>query len=102
MKNLATHINESFVNESKKTITVIVYNDKKIEYSKEDIQELIDDIDDYIGSDNLPKWLITSKIAKNKSDVLKILQKVIDHKNDVVIDVDSNKPMKYQKTIIYK
>jgi hypothetical protein len=81
-----------------KKITVIVYNDKKLNYTNQDIQEIIDDIDMYMTSDNLPKWLIAvsrkgnPNFPKNKEQVKSLLTKIKNSNEDVLIDVDDNKP----------
>lgn len=81
------------VNEAKdQTITVIVHGGKKLQYSKADIQEFIDDFSASLGSDNLPKWLYTSNIyglKYNKKKVLSMLQKMKDYEGSaIVVNVD--------------
>jgi hypothetical protein len=87
-----------------KVITVETHSGK-IEYSNNDIQEMIDDIDMYISSDNLPKWLyVTGKsggnptFPKNKKQVIDVLHKIKNAKGDVYINVSSKEP--YFKHII--
>ena len=81
-----------------KTITVEVYGGKKINYTNSEIQEMIDEIDMYMSSDNLPKWIIQSRkngninFPKDKKGVLEFLNKIKDSKSDVYINVDSNIP----------
>jgi glycogen debranching enzyme len=81
-----------------KTITVEVYGGKKINYTDSEIQEMIDEIDMYMSSDNLPKWIIQSRkngninFPKDKKGVLEFLNKIKDSKSDVYINVDSNIP----------
>jgi len=81
-----------------KTITVEIYGGKKINYTDSEIQEMIDEIDMYMSSDNLPKWIIQSRkngninFPKDKKGVLEFLNKIKDSKNDVYINVDSTIP----------
>jgi hypothetical protein len=63
-----------------KNIIVEVNGGKKINYTNSEIQEMIDEIDLYISSDNLPKWIIQSRkngninFPKDKKGVLEILK----------------------------
>jgi len=43
--------------ESKKTVLTVKLNNENITYAKEDIFEMINEFDMYMGTDNLPKWL---------------------------------------------
>jgi len=82
-----------------RTITVEVYGGKKINYTNSEIQEMIDEIDMYMSSDNLPKWIIQSRkngninFPKDKKGVLEFLNKIKDSKSDVYINVNSNIPI---------
>jgi hypothetical protein len=88
-----------------KKIEVIVFNDKKVEYTNYDINEILDD--NYLySSDNLPKWLIAVRnkgnknFPKNKEEVVSLLKKIVSTNEDVLIDVDSNKPAYLNKIVI--
>lgn len=80
-----------------KTITVKTAGGE-IEYTNQDIREMIDEIDMYIGADNLPKWIIQSRkngninFPKDKKGVLELLKEIENSKNDVYINVDSTIP----------
>jgi len=89
--------------EVNKKIIVNNYNGE-LEYTNQDIQEMIDEIDMYISSDNLPAWLYKSGIAgtpgfpKNKKQVLSTLENIKNSKNDVYININSKEP--YYKHVI--
>jgi hypothetical protein len=89
--------------EVNKKIIVNNYNGE-LEYTNQDIQEMIDEIDMYMSSDNLPAWLYKSGIAgtpgfpKNKKQVLSTLENIKNSKNDVYININSKEP--YYKHVI--
>jgi hypothetical protein len=90
-----------------KKIDVIVYGNKKLEYTNYYIDKLIEDKDNYIfTSDNLPKWLIAVRnkgninFPKNKQQVLSLLNQISNTNENVLIDVDSDKPAYLNKIII--
>lgn len=59
-------------------ITAIVYGNKKINYTKKEIQKMIDNIDVYQCADNLPKWLFASGQCKSSTrSITKCLKKLI-------------------------
>lgn len=94
---------DKFINEAKsKTIEVTVYGGKTINYTDTDIKEFLDDIDMYLGADNLPKWLLNAgihnrKFPRNKQAVAEMLEKILKAPNDVLINLRSDKP--YENTI---
>ena len=49
-------------------------------FSKYEIQEMLDNMDDYWLADNLPKWLFASGFTANRKDTIKLLKIFI--KND--------------------
>lgn len=78
---------------NEKKITVVTYGGKENKYTDADIQEIIDNIDDWMSSDNLPKWIATSgKFPKKKEQILDILKKIKAAKGDVKINLRSDKP----------
>ena len=90
-----------------KKIEVIVYGDKKLKYTNYDINELLDD--NYLySSDDLPKWLIAVRnkgninFPKNKEQVISLLKQILNTNENVLIDVDSNKPAYLNKIVIGK
>ena len=89
-----------------KKIDVIVYQDKKLEFTNYDIEELLEDRHIYFSSDNLPKWLIAVRnkgnrnFPKNNEQVVSLLHKILDTNENVFIDVDSNKPAYLNKILI--
>jgi hypothetical protein len=89
-----------------KKIIVETYKGKA-EYNNQDIQEMIDDIGKYMGTDNLPKWLYvtglngTPGFPKNKKKVIEVLEKIKNSKDDVYINVSSKEPY-YKHIIKYK
>jgi len=58
----------------KNEITVITYGGKLLSYSKEDIKEIIDDFDTYIGADDLPKWLYVITFIDKDPDFIKFIK----------------------------
>lgn len=88
MKSLLQYINESYVK-------VTVYGGKTHHYNKEKIKELIEDFDQSISSDDLPKWIYQSglngtSLPKTKPNVKAILTRILNHKGKVLINVQSD------------
>ena len=103
VKTFAAFINEGTVNESKQ-ITVITYRGKFTTYKDKDIKKMIDHFSSAISSDDLPKWIYTTGMEgnpdfpKKPEKVKDLLKKILDYDDDVVIDIDSSKPL-YKRNI---
>lgn len=96
MKNLQSY--DEFLTESanSKKIEVTVYGGKVNEFDNADIQDFLDNLGDYIGADNLPKWLLVAGMHNrtfphNTIGVENTLKKILAAKNDVFINVRSDK-----------
>lgn len=56
---------------------------REIEFSENDLQEMIDSIDDYYCADNLPKWLMVTGWSKfNKRSIKSLLNRFIKKLNN--------------------
>jgi hypothetical protein len=89
-----------------KKIVVELYGGKKEYYDNEEILEMIDRYEDFVGADNLPKWMYMSamksgnfeginpkfKKTKLKESSINVLKKILDADGDVYINVRSDKP----------
>ena len=89
-----------------KKIVVELYGGKKEYYDNDEIQDMINRYEDFVGADNLPKWMYmsamrrgnfegiasNSKKAKIKESTINVLQKILDSNGDVYINVRSDKP----------
>jgi histone acetyltransferase (RNA polymerase elongator complex component) len=96
MKNLQSY--DDFLTESStnKKIEVTIYGGKIIEFDNSDIQDFIDNLGDYMGADNLPKWLLVAgmhnrKFPRNTIGVENMLRQILNAKNNVFINVRPDK-----------
>jgi len=90
MKNVNTF--EEFLNEAKGSDIVVIVQTKKseIEITRDEMEEMLDDIDMYWNADNFPKWYMNSiytssyRNPKKKKEVtIKTMEDLIKHKGNM-------------------
>lgn len=84
------------INEAQKKITVTTSKGTE-EYTDADIQDMIDNLDSYMSSDNLPKWMYLASFyhpnfPRTKKGILNMLNNILASNSDVNINVASNQP----------